>query len=85
MPDIQVGLGPVVGDEHLTVLERVHRAGIDVQVWVQLLHGHVQAAQLEQPAEAGRGQPLAQAGSNSPGDEEMPGRRVPFSLPCYVR
>jgi hypothetical protein len=36
--DVEVGLGPVLGDEHLTVLERVHRARIHVQVWIQLLH-----------------------------------------------
>ena len=36
--DVEVGLRPVLGDEHLAVLERVHRAGVDVEVGVQLLH-----------------------------------------------
>jgi hypothetical protein len=29
---VEVGLATVVGHEHLSVLERVHRAGIDVDV-----------------------------------------------------
>ena len=32
VPEIEVGLSPIVGDEHLAVLERVHRAGIDVKI-----------------------------------------------------
>ena len=71
MADVQVGLGAVLGDEHLAVLERVHRAGVDVEVRVQLLHGHPQAAGGEQLAEAGGGQALAQRGGDAPGDEQM--------------
>ena len=44
MPDVEVGLGAVVGDEDLAVLERVHRPGVDVEVRVELLHRHAQAA-----------------------------------------
>ncbi len=33
---VQVGFRAVVGDKHLAVLERRHRAGIDVEVGVQL-------------------------------------------------
>ena len=32
VPDVEVGLGAVVGHEDLAVLERVHRAGIDVEI-----------------------------------------------------
>ncbi len=46
--DVEVGLGPVVGHEDLAVLERVHRPRIDVQVGVELLHGHLQAARAQQ-------------------------------------
>ena len=52
--DVEVGLGAVVGDEHLAVLERVHRPGVDVEVGVELLHRDPQAACLQQPAEARR-------------------------------
>ena len=58
--DVQVGLGAVVGDEDLTVLERVHRARVDVEVRVELLHLDAQAAHLEQTSQAGRGQALAE-------------------------
>jgi CTP synthase (UTP-ammonia lyase) len=33
---IKVGLGAVVGDEHLAVLRRAHRARIDVEIGVEL-------------------------------------------------
>jgi hypothetical protein len=36
--EVEVGLAAVVGDEHLAVLERVHRARVDVDVRVELLH-----------------------------------------------
>ena len=36
--EVEVGLAAVVGDEHLAVLERVHRPGVDVDVRVELLH-----------------------------------------------
>ena len=58
--DVEVGLGAVVGDEHLAVLERVHRAGVDVEVGVELLHRHPQPACPEQVSEAGGREPLAE-------------------------
>ena len=51
VPEVEVGLAAVVGDEHLAVLVRVHRARIDVDVRVELLERHPQPAQLQQPAE----------------------------------
>jgi RNA-splicing ligase RtcB len=44
---IQVGLGAVVGDEHLAVLERAHRARVDVDVGVELDHRDLEAARFE--------------------------------------
>ena len=73
--DVQVGLGAVVGDEHLTVLEGVHRARVDVQVRVELLHRDPQAPRLEQRTQAGGGQTLAEGGGDTPGDEDVLGRR----------
>ncbi len=37
--DVEVCLGTVIGDKDLPVLERVHRAGVDVEVGIKLLHG----------------------------------------------
>ena len=63
--EVQVGLRAVVRDEHLAVLDRVHRAGVDVDIGVELLHGHGIAARLEQPAERSGRDPLAEAGDNA--------------------
>ena len=71
--DVQIGLGAVLGDEDLPVLERVHGAGVDVDVGVELLHDHVQAPGPQQPAQAGGRQPLSQRGDDAPGDEDVPG------------
>ena len=74
VPDVQVGLGAVVGDEDLAVLERVHRPGVHVEVGVELLHRDPQTAGLQQAAEAGGGEPLAQRGGDASGDEDVLGR-----------
>jgi hypothetical protein len=73
VPDVQVGLGAVVGHEHFAVLEGVHGARVDVEVGVELLHHDPQAAQFQQAAEAGGGQSLAKARGNAPSDKEMSG------------
>ena len=53
VPEVEVGLGAVLGDEHLAVLERAHRARVDVQVGIELLGLHAEAARLEEaPSEA---------------------------------
>ncbi len=57
---VEVGLGTVVGDEHLAVLERAHGPGIDVEVGIELLDRDAQATRLEQQAQRGRRDPLAQ-------------------------
>ena len=48
--EVEIGLGAVVGDEHLAVLVRRHRAGIDVEIGVELAQAHVVAARLQQRA-----------------------------------
>ena len=75
VPDVEVGLGSVVGDEHLAVLERVHGPGIDVEVGVELLHRDPEATRLEQaPQRRGR-QALPERRRDAAGDEQMLGRR----------
>ena len=75
--DVEVGLGAVIGDEHLAVLERVHRARIDVQIGVELLHDDAQSARGEQIAEAGGREALAERGDDAPGDEDVLGNDEP--------
>ena len=40
VPQIQVGLGAIVGDEDLAVLEGAHGAGVHVEVRIEFLQGH---------------------------------------------
>jgi hypothetical protein len=74
VPDVEVGFRAVLGDEHLAVLERVHRSRIDVQIGVELLHHDAQAACGEEIAQAGSGEPFAEGGGDAPGDEDVLGR-----------
>src|SRR5690606_6024006 len=64
MAEIEIGLGAILGNEHFAVLEWTHRAGIDVDVGVQLQHGHLQPACLKNGTERSRGDSLAQRGNN---------------------
>ena len=47
-------------DEHLTVLERAHCAGIDVDVGVKLEQSDLQTARFKNRCEGRGGDPLAQ-------------------------
>ena len=47
---VHVGLGAVIGHEHLAVLVRIHGPGVDIDVRVELQHRHPQPARHEQPA-----------------------------------
>ena len=69
--EVEIGLGAVLGDEHLAVLERAHRAGVDVEVRIELLRLHAEAARLEQPAERGGDDPLAERRDDAAGDEDV--------------
>jgi hypothetical protein len=51
MPEIQIGLGAVIGDVDLTVLIRRHRPRIDVQVRVELAQPHRESARLKKRTE----------------------------------
>ena len=59
MAKVEVGLRAVVEHVHLAVLERAHRAGVDVQVRVKLLQRDLEAAVFQQGADGGRRQSLA--------------------------
>ena len=69
--EIEVGLAAVVGDEHLAVLERVHGAGVDVDVRVELLHGDPEAPGLEQSSERRGREALPQRGGHPTRHEDV--------------
>ena len=56
--DIEVSFCAIFSDENLTVLEGVHRPGIDVDVGVKLLHGDAQTARTQQTPQRRSGQTL---------------------------
>jgi hypothetical protein len=60
VPEIEIGLGAVLGDENLAVLERTHRAGIDVDVGVKLEVGNLDAAGFQNGPERRGGDAFAQ-------------------------
>src|SRR5438477_6464111 len=80
--EIQVGLRAVVRDEHLAVLERAHRARVDVDVGVHLDQRDLEPARLQEGADRGRGHALAERGHHAASHEDE--LRLPV-LPAHVR
>ena len=72
MAEIEIGLGAVIGHEDLAVLIGAHRAGIDIEIGVELAQAHLEAARLQQRAERRRAQTLAERGDHAAGDEDEP-------------
>ena len=72
--EVEVGLRPVLRHEHLAVLVRRHRAGIDVDVRVELLHADLEAVRLQQRAERGSRDALAEGRDHTSRDEHVLGR-----------
>ena len=68
---VQVGLGAVVGDEHLAVLVRAHRPGVDVDVRIELEDADSQPAGLEDPPDAGGGDAFAEGARDAAGHEDI--------------
>ena len=60
VPEVEVGLGAVLGDEHLAVLVGRHRAGVDVDVRIELLKADAQPACDEQAPDRRGRDPLAE-------------------------
>ena len=71
VPEVEVGLRAVVGDVDLAVLVRAHRPRVDVDVGVELLERDLVAVALEQRADRGRRQALAERGNHAAGDEDV--------------
>ncbi len=74
--DVEIGLGPVLGHEHLAVLERAHGARVDVQVRVELLCRHGEAASLQESPERRRDDAFPERRDDSTRDEHVLGHGV---------
>ena len=70
---IQIGLRTIVGDEDFTMLERTHRAGVDIDVGIELQKGDFEAARFEDRSERGGGNSLAQGRDDAASDEHKLG------------
>jgi len=77
--EVEVGLAAVVGDEHLAVLVRIHRAGVDIDVRVELLERHPKPSQLEESTQRTGREALAE-GAGHPTCHEDVLRHVGGSL-----
>ena len=68
--EVEIGLGAVLGDEHLAVLVGRHRARVDVDVGVELLQADGQPARDEQAPDRSGGDALAERGDDAAGHED---------------
>ena len=71
MAQIEIGFRAVGGDEDFAVLVRTHRAGIDIQIGIELLNGDLQAACFENSSNGGGGDAFADRADDAPGAEDV--------------
>ena len=70
--EVEVRLRPVVRHEHLAVLVRAHRAGVDVEIGVELAQPDRVSARLEKRSEGRRSQAFSERGDHAAGNEDVP-------------
>ena len=71
--DVEVGLGTVIGDENFAVLERVHRAGVNIQIRVEFLHHNAEPTRRQKVAQARGREAFPEGRDDAPGDEDVLG------------
>src|SRR2546423_15422579 len=71
MAQIEIGLRAVVQHVDFTVLKRVHRSRIDIEIGIELLEDNAEAAQLEQRSERSSREPFAQRTDDATGNENV--------------
>ena len=78
VPEVEVRLRPVLRHEDLAVLERRHRARVDVDVRIELLEGDLQPPGDQQTTDGSRRDPLAERRDDAAGDEDVARARARF-------
>ena len=71
MTEVKIGLGTVMRDKHFTVLERAHRAWINVDVRIELDHADCQATRFQNGAKTRRSDPLSERGNHAASNENI--------------
>jgi hypothetical protein len=71
--EVEVGFGAVVGYITFAVLVGIERAGVDVDVGVELLDGDAEAAGLQKLGKGGRNDALAKGGGDAAGNKNVLG------------
>ena len=83
--EVEVGLPAIVGDEDLAMLVRRHRAGVDVEVRVELHHRDADAPGLEQAADRRGGNALTDRRDDATCYEDVFRHPVSVSCPAWRR
>src|SRR5687768_4503567 len=65
VPEVEVGFRSVLGHEYFTVLKWAHRAGIHVDIGIQLEHGNLYATSFEDSCERSRGDAFSEGRYNA--------------------
>src|SRR5256884_9985816 len=71
MAEVEIGLCAVVGHVDFAVLKRGHRAGVDVDVGIELLNRDLEPPLGEQPAERGGCNAFAKRADHAAGHEDV--------------
>ena len=71
MAQVEIGFAAIVQHVDLAVLVGAHRARIDVDIRIELLHADRQPALFQQHADGGAGQPLSQGTYHAASHEDV--------------
>ena len=83
--EVEVGLGAVVRDEDLSVLEGRHRAGVDVDVRVELDVRDLETARFEERSNGCGCKAFSDRADDATGNENVLGTaRIHRALPFFV-
>ena len=69
MSKVQVGLCSIVGDEHLSMLDRIHGTRININIRIELLHRDLVPSCLQETSKGCGCNTFAESGDNASRDE----------------
>ena len=86
MTQVEVSFRPIIGDEDFAVLVRAHRAGVDVDVRIELLNGDLISSALQQTAQRSSRNPFAQRRNHAARHKNILGHFFPplYSNQTYI-